>query len=111
MPKNSVHAIPVTSIDSADFDGSFQLINTGGLPQSCFLLRIVNNSSADAGISYDGLVTHEIVPAGDSVILNAQANNAPNNHVANFAKGTRVYASGDAGDGEVYLIGYYQEKP
>ena len=111
MPKNSVKAIPVTSIDAATFDGDFQVINPTGLPESCFLLRIVNDSSVIVGISYDGITAHDIVPDNDSVTINAQANSAPNNQIANFAKGTRIYASGEAGTGDVYVIGYYQDKP
>lgn len=107
--RNSVSAITLTSIDSATFTGAYQLINTNGLAQACFLLRLVNNSDRIVTISYNGTTDNDIIPIGAHFELNPQSNAQPNNFTCLFAKGQKVYAKGAAGGtGLIYLAGYYQ---
>jgi hypothetical protein len=106
--KNSVSAIPLKSIDSATFTGSYQLIYSGGTPNACFLLSIINNSNKDITVSYDGATDHDFVPTLKARDLPVQTNSQPNNKTALFAAGTKVWVKGVAGTGLVYLAGYYQ---
>jgi len=107
--RNTVAAIPLTSIDSSTFTGAYQVINTNGTPNPCFLLRLINNSNKDVTVSYDGTNDHEFVPANSTSQFPFQSNSVPNNNVALFRQGTKVYVKGSAGTGLVYLAGYYQQ--
>jgi hypothetical protein len=107
--KNIVKAIPLSSIDSATFTGSYQLLSaTAGIPNACFMLRVVNNCNKDITISYDGTNNHDFIPTMTSENLGVQQNSQPNNFIANFSQGQKVWIKGDAGTGLVYLAGYYQ---
>lgn len=106
--KNSVAAIPLKSIDSASFTGSYQLIYSLGTPNACFFLSIINNSNRDITVSYDGTNDHDFVPTLKSRDLPVQTNSQPNNKIALFATGTKVWVKAAAGTGFVYLAGYYQ---
>lgn len=107
--RNSVAAVILTSIDSAAFDGTLQPINVAGLPEACFMIRIINNSSEDVIVSYNGGDGHDFVPHGQALQVESQMNSQPNNFVCKFPKGTIVYVAGaEAGDGSVYLAAYYQ---
>lgn len=108
MAKNFVYPIPMTSIDSAIFTGSYQLINTGGTPHACFLLKVVNNSNKLVTISWDGINDHDVAPATSIYVYDYQTNKQPTNDVALVPKGTTIYVKGAAGVGLVYLVGYYQ---
>lgn len=106
--KNYVLAVPLTSLASSSFAGSYTAINSAGLPQACWMIRLTNNSDQDATISYDGTHDHEFIPKATSREFYAQASMQPNNFIANFAKGLVVYAKGTAGmAGSIYLSGYY----
>lgn len=108
--KNVVKSIALTSIDSATFTGSYQVINTNGLDQACFLLRIINNSNRDITVSYDGTTDNDFVPDASVLEIASQGNSQPNNFIALFSKGLKVYVKGTAGGtGLVYLVGYYQK--
>jgi hypothetical protein len=107
--KNSVAAIPLKSIDSATFTGSYQLIYSSGNPKACFFLSIINNSNKDITVSYDGATDHDFVPTLNKRDLPVQTNAQPNNHTALFPSGTKVWVKGAAGTGLVYLAGYYQQ--
>lgn len=107
--KNSIQAIELTSIDSATFTGAYQAINASGLDNSCFMIRIINNSNRDITISYDGTNDHDFVQDTLSLQVNFQTNAQPNTNIANIRKGTIVYVKGTAGGtGLVYLAAYYQ---
>lgn len=108
--KNSVYHIPMTSIDTATLNGSWQAINVGGTPQSCFLLKIVNNSTSDVYVALDTSTAlgGDYVPAESIVLYDFQSNSIPTNSTTLFPKGQTVYVKGLAGDGFIYLIGWYQ---
>ena len=107
--KNSVAAIPLTSVSATTFDGvNYKPINTSGLPHACFQFTISNGSSVSVFASYDGVTNHEIIPSGSVVSHPLQTNAQPNTSIANLAKGTVVYVLGAAGTGSVYLSGLYQ---
>lgn len=107
--RNTILAIPLKSIDSATFTGAYQLVTTAaGIPNACFMLRLVNNSNVPVTVSYDGTTDHDEVQAGATLIVPPSTISQPNNFLANFAQGTKVYVKGAAGAGLVYLAGYYQ---
>ncbi len=107
--RNSVSAVTLTSLDSAAFDGSLIAINPAGLSEACFMIRVINNSSVDIIISYDGGNGHDFVGHGQTLQVESQMNSQPNNFICKFPKGTIVYASAaEAGDGSIFLAGYYQ---
>lgn len=111
MAKNYVQAIPLTSIDSATFTGNYQVLNAGGLPDACILLRIINDSNRDVTISYDGVVPHDYIVLGRSYDYNFQANKQPNGYVSMIKQGTVIHVAGAPGGiGNVYLAGYYNPK-
>ena len=103
FPKISVLPIEMTSYDVSGFDGSFKVINTNGLPESCDILRITNDSSVDVTISYDGTNDHDYCILGQVLQLEAPIGRS------NWAKGTKVYVDGaQQGSGDIYLAGYYR---
>lgn len=109
MTRNFVLPIALSSIDSATFTGSYQLLSaTAGIPSPVFYLKIVNNSNIGVTVSYDGTTDHDFVRAGSDAPLNIQSNNSPNNHSAILKQYTKVYVKAAAGAGLVYLSGWYQ---
>lgn len=107
--KNSVYPLEYFTIDVSTIGaGVWSPVNSPGFIYPVFLLRLVNDSNVDVFVSYDGSTFNDFVPANESVQLNFQTNNRPDNHVALMAKNTIVYVSGVAGVGTFYVIGYAQ---
>ena len=111
MSRNAIKAIEMDNRNSNTLDGTFQVLNAGGLPKACTIIKIVNDSDRDVLISYDGVTDHDYVPLGDKLELNLQANSQPNGYASSMAQGTVFYVRGLAGGtGYIYLVGYYNEK-
>lgn len=108
--KSFVQAIPRSSISSAAIGGAYAAINAGGLPEACFLIRIINDSTAGIDISYDGVNDHDFVRDDDVLQIGFQTNSQPNNQTALLKKGTVIYVSGTPGVGTIYLVGYFQDR-
>jgi hypothetical protein len=109
--RNSVYAIPALSVDSSTFAGAYiPLTAVTGLPNACFLLRIINTSTVVVGVSYDGVVNHDYIPIGGTIEVNAQSNGQPNSVTSQFAAGFTVYVLAAAGAGFIYLAGYFNPK-
>ena len=105
---NYINNIELTSIDSSTFTGNLQAINSAGLPNSCYKIRLVNNSDRDITISFDGTTNHDFLRADDTYELNLLSGNLPNDYGVRVRQGTVIYVSGLAGgSGLVYLSGYY----
>jgi hypothetical protein len=109
MAKNRVQAIARTSFDAATLNASYQGINASGLDEACFLIRILNNSTATIDVSYDGTTDHDRILASGLLEIPSQTNGSPQNWAALFAKGMIVYVKGTAGVGTIYLMGYYTD--
>ena len=106
--KNSMKFIPLSSIDSATFTGSYQVLNTG-VPNPLFGFKIVNDSTVGVTVSYDGGTTpNDYIPSMSAVIYDLQANKSPQNDFSALPQGTIVSVSGTAGTGLVYFVGLYQ---
>ncbi len=106
--KNSMHAIALTSIDSATLSGSYQVVNSSGLSNACSIVRLVNASNVGVTVSYDGSTDNDYLRANSDIQLSFQANSQPSSAIANLSKNTHVYVKGSAGTGLIYLSGYYQ---
>lgn len=105
--QNRINAIPLTTLAATGFNNSLQVLNAA-LPAACILLRIINGTNMEVGISYNGVTIHDAILSGGQLELNFQSNALPNNYTAMIAKGTPVYAIGAAaGTGFVYLAAYY----
>ncbi len=108
--KNFVKAIPLKSLASTSFGSSYTLVTAStGIPNPCFMLKIVNNSDQDVTVSYDGTNDHDFVPTKVTTELKSGDVNQPNNYTTIWAQGTQVWVKGTAGmAGSVYVVGYYQ---
>ncbi len=104
--RNSVLAIPLAAVNANTFNGTYQLV--GGLPQACFMLRFINNTTEDVLISYDGVTDNDVVIHDTTAQLDPQANSQPNNFICVFPKGMTIYLKAANGTGEFYIAGYYQ---
>jgi len=107
--KNIVLPIPLSSVNSAGFSGAYVLLSgAGGITKACISLRIVNDSSIDVTVSFDGVNDHGFVPNGTEWNIDFQTNSQPQNNVCCLPQFTRVYVKAAAGAGFVYLSGFYQ---
>lgn len=110
MAKDFVVAEELASFDSAGLAGVFQAVNDGfvGAP---FKIRIVNASDVDVLISYDGVKANDVILSDSDLILDFQDMSQPSNHRCLMRKGAKVYVAGTAaGQGLIYVTGYYQER-
>jgi len=107
--KNSLNAITLQAINGGDFTGSYQLFDASGLGESCFYIKIINDSDKDALISYDGTTDHDVVINGSTWEFNTQQGSQPTNSKCLFKKGQKIYLKAVVGGtGTVYLSAYYQ---
>lgn len=113
--KNRILAIPLTSFAAASLTASYQAINSNGLDEACFLLRIINENSTGITISYDGINDHDFLAGTAAAIpreileLDFSAGSHSGSPLK-FAKGMKVYVKGSAGVGTIYLSGYYHSE-
>jgi len=93
------------SIASGTFTGAYQALGAP-LAHNPFLIKMVNNSTVVVTVSIDGVVDHDICPAG-SFFLYDETANASREGGLTVAKGTQFYVKGAAGAGSVYLVVQY----
>lgn len=110
MPsKNRIVAAELATFAGSSLTTAFQVINSAGFPAPCFRLRIVNNSSLDITISYDGSTSNEFIKAATSFDLPAPSNSLPYMSMALFPLGMKVYVKSTAsGTGIIYVSAYHQ---
>lgn len=104
---NYVKAAAITSIASSSVTSSLQVINTSGFPGPASMIRLINASTKDVAVSFDGAHANDYVQSGAVLQISAQTNAIPTSWSSVFKKGTKVYVSGDAGTGYIYLAVYY----
>ena len=104
---NRVDEEILCSFSVADLTGAldFYPINVLGLIDPCCNIRIINNSSVNIFISYDGIVAHDFIPY--EYVLNVNIRSSTDSDVK-FSRGKIIYVSGTLGKGYVYLAGYTQ---
>jgi hypothetical protein len=89
---NRVYAVPASFFNAADISEiNYLPLNLDPLQEPCFLMRIINASTEDIWISYDGVTEHDYIPAGHTTTINYQTNALPNAYVAQEPKGLTVY--------------------
>ncbi len=103
---NGLRIIPQTlrSIDSATFTGAFQALGTP-IEYSSPLMKFTNNSNVDVLVSWNGLNSHDIVPAGAFALYDF-CSDAGTSRGLYAAQGTQFYVNGAASGsnaGSVYL--------
>lgn len=108
MAQVRVKAIPLESINSATLLATYQPINSDGLPEACFVLRIINGGTTAVTVSYDGVNDHDVIFTNSIFQLPTPINTRLTSQGALFSKGTVVYVKGTPGVGSVALAGYYQ---
>src|ERR1700734_4512098 len=99
---------PVRSINSTSFTGAFQTLGTV-LTYPCCLIKLLNNSNVLVSISWDGVNTHDILPA-NSFALYDICSDAGSQRGLYVAQGTQFWVNGAAGGGNsglVYLIAFH----
>lgn len=107
--KNVIKADLLGDKDAATLTGGYDAISSTPNAGPAVILRIINDSNVDIEVSYDGVNSHDFIPANDKLELNFQANASPNNFVSMLRKGAKVYVNGSPGTGHIYLAVYYQE--
>jgi hypothetical protein len=93
------------TINSATFTGNYQALGSP-LAHNPFLIKMVNASNVAVTVSIDGVVDHDICPAG-TFYLYDEGSNASREGGLTVAKGTQVWVKGAAGVGSVYLVVQY----
>jgi len=108
--QNNIKAIPLKSIASTALT-TYVPFDAAGIPNTCFVLKIVNNSDEDVTVSFDGTTDHDFVPKATITELPPIYASLPNNNTALWPQGQKVYIKGTAGStGSVYLAGYFLPK-
>lgn len=106
--KNIVAPAEMESFDSSTMTGTYQALNTG-VDRAVLILKIVNDSTQNITISWDGTTDHDYIPSHTALVLDLQANNIDPNNKYLVKSGQVFYAKGTAGTGNIYVIGYGRE--
>ena len=108
MAQLKIKEIPLTTFNSANLVVGYLPVNAGGLPNACFLLRIINGGTTAIEISYDGVTNHDVVFPSSTLQLPGPINTLLNSNGALFPQGQVIYVAGTAGVGTIAVAGYYQ---
>jgi hypothetical protein len=105
---NAVQFIPLTNINSAAILPAYAPINVGGLPHACSAIRIINDSTIDIFVSFDGVTDHEFMQSGETLYMPFQISAQPNGWMSLLSAHTQVFVRAPApGVGLIMLSGYY----
>lgn len=105
--KNAVKNVPLGFFNAASLHAvNFAILVNGLLAESCFAIRVSNDSSAIVTVSFDGITAHDIILADDTLEINL-LNSAGKD--VNFAKGAGIYVRGNPAAGFIYFGGYYRD--
>lgn len=109
MPKNRLEAIPLGIFNTAALTATYQPIYVGGLPHALAIMRIINRSTVDVLLSFDGVTDHDYLMVDSTYILPAQMNSQPRNQVMYIPAGyiLSVKQVQAPGVGNLYISGYY----
>lgn len=110
---NKVQFQTLSTFDAASLTSTYQAINSSGFEKAVLILRLVNASTADVLISYDGTNDHDVTPGTAANIprnfIQLDFTSAPNNTGYIYIPArTKVYVKGTAGVGTIYLAAYSQ---
>ena len=111
MASDRIVPIEMQTLDSSTLAiDAWEPFNVAGMEGALTFIRITNTSNTVIFISYDGDNDHEYIAAGDKISVYFQMNSSPTNYTSKLSKHTVVYARGAAGQGNIYLSGYYNEE-
>jgi archaellum component FlaF (FlaF/FlaG flagellin family) len=105
--KNSIAAIPMIGLASEVVSDTYAAINPLGTSNNCPVLKIINASTEDITISFNGTTDNDYATSMTTVVLPGEYFPQPQNLSSAFPKGTIVYVKGTAGTGSIYLAGYF----
>lgn len=93
------------TFDSSTFTGSYQAFGAA-LDNPTVILKIVNDSTVDVTISWDGATDNDIITAGSFFLYDITANRKTDDGFY-IGKGTQFWVKGSAGTGNLYLVSFY----
>lgn len=99
---------PIRARDASTFNGAFQTLGSS-LTFACCLIKIVNTSNVVSSVSWDGVNTHDILPA-NSFALYDICSDAGSQRGLYVAQGTQFWVSGSASvtnTGTIYLVAFH----
>lgn len=94
---------PLQSIASSAVTGTYQAIGTKSLYPGR-ILRIVNNSSQDITISWDGSTDHDYIKTQTSVTYDFGAMKGTSAPACEMDQGAVLFVKGTAGTGNIYVV-------
>lgn len=106
---NKIKYLPLSSLDTDTLTAGWDLLNSDGFPSYVFHVKIINNSSKDLEISYDGKNANDFIKAGvtyvdtTTTVVDKDYGSYPSAFTKVFVKGV----AGGAGTGDVYLAVKY----
>ena len=92
------------TFNAASLTGTYQLVSAGGFSFDLAVYKMYNGGTTDIDISYDGVMDHDVAPAGGTFILDVQANKEGDK--AAWPAGRETWVKGSAGAGTLYETGY-----
>jgi len=107
MTANYVKMIPLITFDTSLLTDDYQILNPGGLPNACYMIKFYNESTQPVYISMDGSTDHEYLSYGYSFPVYAQSN-AQKRDAGFWAAGTTFWIKGTESAGVFTISGYYQ---
>lgn len=115
MAGSSFDPIPRQQIDASSLTTSYQVFEINGLGDEAQIFKMLNNSNVDVDISYDGVVDHDIIPAGGAFILDFTANKertygSLRNRQLVYIKVTDDDSAISPKTKKIYICGYTQRK-
>ncbi len=114
--RNAASAIPLSTTAFGDVNNAtFTALNSGGLADACFIIRIINDTDGDLLLSYDGgTTTHDRIASINAFTTEPHTLAVPltqnrNGEITEWKNGQVVYGMYDgtaATTGNIYISGY-----
>ena len=94
------------SIASSGISSSYQAIGAATTHQAR-IIKLLNNSTQDVTVSWDGINDHDYVPANSFALYDFTTNRSTDSPLIVAQTGTNLFVKGTAGTGSVYLVVFY----
>ena len=105
---NKIEPTELHTFDCSTLSGTFQVIELGGFDYDLAVYKVYNGSSSDILVSYNGVDTKDVFPAGSTLVLDVQANKE--GHKAAWPAGRETWVKGSPTVGNLYETGYSIKK-
>ena len=103
--KNAIKAVSLIGIATTTIN-ALTFTAVGTFTQACFSIRVQNDSQIDMEVSYDGVNSHDYLPANGTIIVEQPISYR---ETPRFKNNTTVYVRGTPGGGAVYANAFYLE--